>query len=166
MVDIASLYRDFSKPELLKICKELELTAQPTENTRKLVDKIVTDIETNGLPEPSQSSKLLFEFMLTGEWIDAKGQVPEEGLSEEEIEVIPTDADQEECTQELSKPTCFSLHDDRDPACRKCKVAADCAKARISSRPACYGKLFDNRTVECQACIEAVFCNQIKQEGR
>lgn len=155
MVDKASLYRDFKKSELLAICSELELKASADDTAIKIVDRIVTDIDEKGLPEPSESSKLLREFMLTAEYIDEYGNVIEEGTGAQIIEAQPV---QEEAAKVPQLPTCYGLNDERDPACHKCKVARDCHVQRIKNRPECFGKMFDKNAVECQVCIEASAC--------
>jgi hypothetical protein len=55
-------------------------------------------------------------------------------------------------------PDCFAFEDDKDPACRKCKVATLCRQSREANRPECFGKYFEPHSEECKVCIEAAFC--------
>lgn len=150
VADKRSVYKQFEKTELLKIAKELGLDLRADERSVVMVEKLFQDISKEGVPEPSECSDLLFEFLVTAEYIDEEGNILEEAEGKE------SEAEGEAAVE---NPVCFSYADDRDPSCQKCKVFDACMRTRISSRPECFGKLYVEHDEQCKACLEALPCS-------
>lgn len=145
------LYRQFNKEELINIAKELEL---PHKNRQAstLVKYILEDVEKNGVPEADDCSDVALEFLLAAGYIDEEGNLlDDEYEPDEEVEDL----------EELSKThECYTLADERDPACNRCKLLVICKQSRLDNRPECFGQLYDVNAEECKACIEAPFCSK------
>jgi len=93
---------------------------------------------------------LLFEYLVAAEIIDEDGNL----IGEVETDAKPA----EQSVPKENMPPCYGFEDDRDPACKRCKVAQSCRTTRVESRPACFGKLYAEHDENCMACIEAPFC--------
>jgi hypothetical protein len=164
MSDIAKeIYTQFKKQELLGVAKELEISIQGNENTRALSAIILKDLEENGIPEDILSvSDIMFELLVTAEYIDEDGNLLEEN-AETAVEEVPAEA-AEVVEQEIPDWICFSYADPRDPACNKCNLYDACWIRRIELRPACFGKEYNAGHPECQACLEAPYCKTQKEK--
>lgn len=154
---VGDIRRQFSKTELIKLARELGLKeiAQSDVNSGKIVSQLLKDLDANGIPEtdgPDACSDLMFEFLVVAEYVDENGNLLEEEESEPEKE--------EQKAEPVKLPECFSYADERDPSCTKCKVLVMCKKARLDSRPECFGKLFSEHEPECAVCLEAVLCKK------
>jgi len=146
------LYRQFSKEELIEIADELELPHKGKQAST-LVKATLKDVDDNGIPETDDCSDLLLEFLLAANYIDEEGNIldGDEPEPEEEVEDL----------EELSKThECYTLADERDPACNRCKLLDICKQARLDNRPECFGQLYDVNAEECKVCIEAPFCSK------
>jgi len=99
------------------------------------------------------------EFLYVAEYIDDEGNL----LEEEEDEQIEDVSTQVEEAKEVDQtpPDCYTFADERDPACKKCKLVRECVLARIDNRPLCFGQFFDDTAEECKVCIEAPLCSQV-----
>lgn len=137
---VADVMEDFSHDELKEIAEELGLRSSYKPET--LIKKISKHVEDKGIAE--DCSELLEELVYVLGY-----DIEDEEESEEEIEKIPE---------------CYTFADDRDPACRKCKLFAECKVEREKNRPPCFGKLYDPDHPECQICIENQFC-RIKMDN-
>lgn len=153
--DFATLYRDFLKTELLDIAEQLQLATTNDTTSKVLVQKIIKDIEANGVPEIVDCSELMLEFLVAAEVCDVDGN-----LLDGDSEGVASKIDSTEVIQEESLPECYGFEDDRDPACNRCRVQESCKALRIQNRPPCFGRLFDKNDESCKVCIEAPFCLQ------
>lgn len=147
------IHRIFTKPELLRIAKELSLDLEGI-NTRQIVLGIVNDLEETGMPISDECSDELFEFMLNIDLIDEDGmEIPETSEPDqnmvEELLVVH---------EEVERPECFSFAEIRDPACKRCVLFDPCSVARRKARPKCFGLRYSEETEECRGCIEANAC--------
>jgi len=148
------LHKEFRKSELFDIADELDLDVEEGLRSLELSDLLVEDIETNGVPEPEECSDLMFEFLVVAGFVDEDGEIIEYVEEEEETEEINYE----------EMPECFSLADDRDPACNRCKVFEICMKERIANRPKCFGRLYSPNAEECKNCLEALYCKPITEQ--
>lgn len=148
------VYTQFKKGELLEIAKELDLNLAVSVRSKEIVEAVFADFKENGLPEPDSVSDMLFEFLVSAEFIDENGNV----LSDEQGE--------EGAIDDADLPVCFSFADERDPSCKECRVLVLCGKERIKNRPPCYGKLYLATDEQCKACIEALPCSQIVNQNK
>lgn len=146
-----NLLKKFSKEEILEVARELDLKVKLGDRSSLVLEKIMGDLEAHGVPETDDCSELLFEFLVTADFVDEDGNLLGEGEEEE-------DSSEETVELEVVKPECFSFADKRDPACNRCVLLLECAEVRIRNRPSCYGRLFDRSAEECKVCIEAPFC--------
>lgn len=158
MGDLKEIYSQFKKSELLDITKELEMSVDASTPITVVTEAILTDIDTNGVPEDLEDiSDILFEFLVVAGYIDEEGNI----LEKEEVAEQKTVVEVEE---EIPDWICFSYYEVRDPACKVCKLAARCEKARISKRPECFGISYNQHEPECQMCIEAPYCMEKMKE--
>ncbi len=155
-VDVATLYKEFNKSEILEIAKELELKAKVTQSAKVMTNMILENLNAEGVPE--KCSELLDEFLYVAEYIDDDGNLLEEEEEDEQIEDDSTQVEEAEVI--IQEPDCFTFADERDPACKRCKLVRECVVARIDNRPACFGQYFDDTSEECKVCIEAPLCSQ------
>jgi hypothetical protein len=148
------LYKQFNKSEVIKIARELELEVKVSQSAKTVTNMILDNIDELGVPDES-SSDLMNEFLYVAEYIDSDGEIIEEEEDDkiEDVVVQVIDPDQ--------VPDCYTFADERDPACKRCKLVRECVLARIDNRPECFGQLFDERAEECKACIEAPLCSQV-----
>ena len=155
-VDVATLYKEFNKSEIIKIAKELDLAVKVSQSAKVITNAILADINKEGVPD-IDSSELMDEFLYVAGYIDDDGNLKEE--DDEQIEDVSTQVNEVEEVDQ--KPDCFTFADERDPACKKCKLVRECVVARIDNRPACFGQFFDDAAEECKVCIEALLCSQV-----
>ena len=155
-VDVATLYKEFNKSEIIKIAKELDLAVKVSQSAKVITNAILADINKEGVPD-IDSSELMDEFLYVAGYIDDDGNLKEE--DDEQIEDVSTQVNEVEEVDQ--KPDCFTFADERDPACKKCKLVRECVVARIDNRPACFGQFFDDTAEECKVCIEAPLCSQV-----
>lgn len=158
MSNTKDLYKQFTKPELVKVGKELSLELDPTFTSRQVVDLVAKDLEINGVPEVNGASDLMGEFLIAGEWIDEKGNLIQDQRQSEEAII-------EEDVVDDVKPECYGFEDSRDPACKQCRLQGECNKQRVANRPECYGKAFSKNAPECAICIEAGSCMLFNQSN-
>lgn len=158
---VKELYTQFSKTELVDAANQLDIRVNPKKmSNRQIAKKIIEDLDANGVPEADDCSELLLELLLSAEYIDEYGELVEE-VTVEDVEEVPPKV--EEATPE-ELPVCFSFADERDPACNRCKVKAECLVARVANRPSCFGKYYDEHDVECQGCMEAPNCKLLSSK--
>lgn len=151
---ISSLAKEFRKRELCDICEELELEISISQHSLVIIEKIIADLDNNGIPEFDDCSELMQEFLISS------------GYTDEEGNIIPEDEDTDESEEEesieeiLEEPDCFklSLADDRDPSCKRCRLLSQCMVNRIANRPGCFGILWDKNNEECKVCLELYPC--------
>jgi len=156
-VDVATLYKEFNKSEIIEIANELDLKTKVTQSAKIMTNMILGDLNDEGVPE--ECSELMDEFLYVAEYIDDEGNL----LEEEEDEQIEDVSTQVEEAKEVDQtpPDCFTFADERDPACKKCKLVRECVLARVDNRPLCFGQFFDDTAEECKVCIEAPLCSQV-----
>ena len=150
----ASLYKQFNKSEVIEIAGELELKTKVTQSAKVMTNMILDDLNDEGVPE--ECSELMNEFLYAAGYIDEDGDLIEE--EDEQIEDVSTQIEDVEEVDQV--PDCYTFADERDPACKKCKLVRECVLARIDNRPVCFGQFFDDKVEECKACIEAPLCSQ------
>lgn len=153
----SDILQEFKKPELLELCTELGIEYQIQAMSRDIIKSILSDIDTNGIPEdpndPEQCSELLFSFLAFIKYIDENGNVIEEVVDE-----IPNVTQKVEIPVEVTLPPCWGFEDDADPSCKKCKLQDQCRIQRNNTRPECFGKLFSSAEEDCNACLVASYC--------
>ncbi len=154
-VDVATLYKEFNKSEIIKVANELDVKAKVTQSAKIITNTILDNLNDEGVPE--ECSELMDEFLYVAGYIDDDGNLKEE--DDEQIEDVSTQVNEVEEVDQ--KPDCFTFADERDPACKKCKLVRECVVARIDNRPACFGQFFDDTAEECKVCIEALLCSQV-----
>ena len=159
ITDYSTLYRDFTKSELLDIAESLGLTIGET-TSKMLVKLIMQEMIDNGVPDITDCSETILEFLVAAEITDIDGNFLDE--TQEESDLIP-ELDEQEPT---NVPQCYGFEDARDPACNKCTVQQECRKQRMINRPPCFGKLFEVNDENCKVCIEAPFCKQVLDKVR
>ena len=147
--DVMSQY---NKPELMRVVEEAGLELPTSLRAKDVIRAIIAHLHTIDL---GNASDVVLEFAVTAEIINAAGEYLEEVSEEVENtgqEIIADLADE--------LPRCWGKADleRKDPACARCKIFEYCSDRRLKIRPACFGKLFDLREPECQACLEAPYC--------
>ena len=154
MADVATLYKEFNKSEIIDVAKELELSTKVTQSAKVITNMILDDLNDEGVPE--ECSELMDEFLYVAGYIDDDGNLKEE--DDEQIEDVSTQVGEAEVI--IQEPDCYTFADERDPACKKCKLVRECVLARVDNRPVCFGQFFDDTSEECKVCIEAPLCSQ------
>ena len=153
------LHKEYSKDELLQLCEQLDIPKfSMTDTSKALIDKINEDLDTNGVPTDEDCSDLLYNYLCDAGYIEGE-EVDEEPELEQVIEVEPM-------LENL--PDCYGFADDRDKACKICRVFAQCMEERTMIREQelpCFGKLFDANAEECGMCLEAGPCRLIVTES-
>lgn len=148
---MAELHSMYTKDELLTLCEELQVDKiSMSDNTRKLVSKIIDNLNAEGVPEDDECSDLLYNFLIDSEFIDDP-DAEEEEAQEEEPQLV----------EEITLPDCYGFADDRDKSCKICRVFTQCMNERIEIRQnelPCFGTLYDNTAEECKLCLEAGPC--------
>lgn len=139
-VELATL---FTEDELSDIATALGIRFDEEVTDADVVDTILSDINTNGVPETDDP--IITSFLFEAGFIDENGELV--GGQEDDVKL----------------PQCFSLAELRDPSCRKCKVLQMCLQSRVSKRPSCFGVLWDATDPQCLACIEYGPCRQTLQ---
>ena len=153
------LYRHYSKPQLMTVCRELGIEVSMVETSVAISEKFVTDVLDNGVPEKDTCSKLLMQILQTLGVVDENGDIVEsldEAVEDESLDYAAetsTEADKD-------MPDCFGFADNKDPACEHCKVKEACMEKRIADKPSCLGSLYDPDSEECKICIEADECKE------
>ena len=145
-----TVHRIFRKQELQQIAEELGIEVG-RKNTRQLVLEAVNNLEEEGIPDASNVSVEMFEFLLNIDFIDEKGKIQD--IIPEKI-VIPEGT-------VSTKPECFSFADIRDPSCKRCIILDECLEQRVLTRPACFGKMFLETSEECRGCIDSGVCREV-----
>lgn len=158
------LYKYFSKPQLVLVCKELGVEISVTDPSKSISDKLLDDMLENGVPENDQCSPLLIKMLKSAGIMNEKGELVEV-VDEEVAEEIPTQEVESMLEESVTEsvPDCYGFEDDRDPACQQCKYKEKCKVQRVNNRPPCYGKLYDETSDECKICIEASECKERKE---
>lgn len=175
---ISNLMEQFNKKEILQMSEELGLDNSPSDSMSSVMEAIINDLEENGVPLAEDCSDLLNDFLYVAMFVDEDGNLieiedieDEEDEEQEEEEKIPKRFDTEKEDEpdkepvEDNLPECFSFHDERDPACRKCKVRELCREERVKMRPACFGKLFQKNNADCEVCLERTFCKEAMESA-
>lgn len=159
-VDVSNLYKQFNKEEIITIAGELGLDVKARQSVRVLTNKVLSDIEEQGAPDVDDNniSDLMLEFLYTADVIDDDGNYIDKE-EDEQIEDVSTQAEEAVIEDVGQQPDCYTFADERDPACKRCKLMNACLDVRLASRPVCFGQLFDDRAEECKVCIEAPFCS-------
>lgn len=176
-----ALMQEFEKLELVAVAEELELVVQDGQSTLSIIEAIRKSLREEGIPAEEDCSDLLDDFLFVAGYIDEAGNIvdedPEGGelgnvvdsariVSEDKL-VVHTemgDGVVEREThfivdgKEVPKPQCYGFAEERDPACKRCRVMEYCKKERLASRPACFGKLFSATDENCADCLEAASC--------
>lgn len=159
---VSGLVRDFSKQEVLEIAEEvLEEEVSSKISKLNIVGQVLDDIDDRGIPDLDECSDLVYEFLVAAEYVegDDTDDVPEGG--DEEKEELETEEEEGESgVEDDDLPECYGFADNRDPACKKCRIKSDCMKVRLASRPECYGLLYEDNVGECDICIEALSCKK------
>jgi len=158
VVDVATLYKEFNKSEIIEVAKELELSTKVTQSAKVITNMVLDDLNDEGVPE--ECSELMDEFLYVAGYIDDDGNLLEEEEEDEQIEDVSTQVDEAKEVDQ-TPPGCYTFADERDPACKKCKLVRECVLARIDNRPLCFGQFFDDTAEECKVCIEAPLCSQV-----
>lgn len=157
-MNVRNVMRQFSKKELLDIAKELDIDVDFNITSKSIITEIVTDLNDAGVPAEEDCSNLLENFLEVTGFVDV-----EETDEVDTVEVVEVEQVKEVVEIDVTKLQCFSFHADRDPACRKCKVAEQCKIKKLSILPDCYGKLFNEYNDECKLCIENVACRELSK---
>ena len=79
-VDVATLYKEFNKSEILEIAKELELNTKVSQSAKIITNMILADLADEGVPE--ECSELMDEFLYVAGYIDDDGDTSAEWISE------------------------------------------------------------------------------------
>jgi len=146
------IQENFGKRDLLDIVNELSIPdIELTVRYSEIVEAIVQDCNTNGVPEWEDCSKILRKFLITAKITDKVGELLE--ASTETVEEEPEVGD-------IEYPDCYGLADERDPACGRCKVVKMCMEKHKESLPPCFGKEYSSAAPECGICIEQTKCEE------
>lgn len=168
-------WAEFSKEELLELSKELVLDVDSHFTSYELAHEIDSDLQVNGVPPEEECSELLDTFLFTYGYITEDGAVVDEWPELTVFDKPKEPADEEESAyiikndvivigeETFPKYGCFSMAEQRDPACRKCKIQEVCMAERIRVRPPCFGDYLATNE-ECKVCIEALPCSQLQGE--
>lgn len=141
----------FGKDTLLGMAEELGLEVDVGRHVYKLVDDLIDDLETNGLPD-EEVSDALWDFMVASGFIDEDGnELYRESSGDDE----GGDADDKD---DVTEWKCFGMLDENDPACRRCKGRERCLEKRISVRPSCFGRMYDAENDDCADCVHWKYC--------
>lgn len=160
---IQDLMKQYTKEEVLGLCGELSLTVSDNTKFSDVVQLLTEDLDREGIPESDDCSELMSDFLYVADYVDEDGNIVELDVIEEEEE---EDAREPKIVPEAVKadeklPECFGFHDERDPACRKCKVKITCETERVKTRPSCFGELYHKNNIQCKQCIERTFCKEV-----
>lgn len=145
------LSEEFSTGELVKVAEAIGLAPTSRWGKRRLLDAIRARIANVGVPVPDDN-ELLEEFLYVAEYIDSEGNI-EDKKDKLDLDKFMEENDIDEVSE------CFGFADDKDPACRRCKLYVYCAEERIQNLPACYGRLYNPSKEECKNCLEAYYCS-------
>lgn len=151
---LKDLSKEFRKVEFHDIAVELEIDVPLEYRILEVIRKIVDSLDTDGVPESVDCSELLSSFLLVAGYIDENGNLIEDDEDTDK-------GDEKETISEetvIEKPRCYSLADDRDPSCARCKLLDDCMISRLAKRPECFGILWDPKNEECKSCFELYKC--------
>lgn len=165
-MDDSNLHRYYTKEELISLAELFGLDTGG--NTRELVGRILSDLQANGVPDEDDEcvDDLVYNFLCDAGYYDcgdAEGEVEtgiEELMEEEESEEVDYVEKPEEEEETIEPPDCYGFADERDKACRACKIMSACMKYRkqVRAELPCYGIMFDGHSEECKACLEAGPC--------
>ena len=145
------IQENFGKRDLLDIVNELSIPdVEISIRYSKIVEAIVQDCNTNGVPEWGDCSKMLRKFLMTAKITNKDGELIE----------ASADGSEEVEAGDIEYPDCYGLADERDPACGRCKVMKTCMKKHMESLPPCFGKDYSDIAPECEICIEQNKCKE------
>lgn len=145
-----------TKRDLLDVVAELGLgEIEMTTRYADIVDTVIKDLDTNGVPEWGDCSKLLRKFLMTANITDSAGELIEAESPTEEVAELSS--------EEIEYPDCYGFADELDPACNKCKVMKTCLEIHEQTKPPCYGKEYLNTATECAECLENVKCEELSK---
>jgi len=157
---VKELYTQFKKVELVEVAKDLDIKIDPRRQSNRQISKeILKDLEANGVPEVDDCSDLTNELLFVAGYIDEQGELIEEVDIEQDDEDEEVEVVEEDLPEKL--PPCFTFADERDPACKRCKVKIPCLEQRIINRPPCFGRYYNKHAEECEGCMEAVNCKPL-----
>jgi|WetSurSiteA1Bulk_404760.scaffolds.fasta_scaffold91936_2 hypothetical protein len=144
----------FSKTEVRKIASIMGLQTAKEDRSLAILDAIFSTIADVGVDQilvvdSEADGELLMQFLAVAEVLNEDG---------EQIDFL----EQEVSESEL--PDCYGAGDDRDVACRTCRVLRSCLEKRKENRLAmpCFGKEFEGNSEDCLLCIEASLCKEAK----
>jgi hypothetical protein len=163
-----SLIRDFKKSELIDVAKELGfIKAVPEQKASEWVKAIMDDLYSNGVPDFSDCSNILAEFLVAAEIYDDQGNLlQEEEASEPEPKKSSKAIKPVVETNVEIMPECYRYYDENDPACKRCKLANQCKEDQKGILPKCFGNQYDPKAPECQVCIVAFMCSAVKSKSK
>lgn len=156
------LYKDFTKPELIAICIELDVSYNTTDTSRTLVGLILDNLDNEGLPDDDDMSDPLWDFVDMAGYNDEEAEEVDEEV--DEVEEDEEDDNDGAGVIEGEEPHCFSFAYERDPACGKCPVYDACNAERIAIRTndmQCFGIMYSPTDENCSTCIEAGPCRAV-----
>ena len=182
-----AIMQEFEKSELIEIAKELDLTMSDGQSALIIIEAIRKSLREEGIPAEEDCSDLLDDFLFVAGYIDESGEIIDEDADGGELGnvvdstritsqdtfvvhteqgdgVIERDTHFVVDGKEVRKPPCYGFAEERDPACKRCRVFEYCQKVRMASRPACYGKLFSATDENCNDCLEAASCKIVTLE--
>lgn len=151
---------EFGLAELVIIAEQVGLAPTSRWGARRLVDAINSKIDKDGLPNPPDvdGQDLERKIILVEDYLYVAGYVDGQGNPiERKPKKLPLD--EYMALHNINKtPDCFTIADDRDPACQRCVLYIHCAEKRIESLPPCFALSWDKNAPECTVCIDAPFC--------
>lgn len=179
----------FNKEEMVALAAELGL--EGSGSAYAIAHAIHDDLGKNGVPPEDECSELLDDYLFSCEYIDDDGMIRDpfpnlpiiEQAEEEEddedkfneYEPVAEEAEEDEADwyevlsdvvvvrgTEYPKYECWSMAEDRDSACRRCKVFQACSAERVKVRPPCFGRYMKGDE-QCEVCLEALPCSQVAQ---
>lgn len=154
----------FTIAELVIVAETVGLAPTSRWSQRRLIDAINAKITKDGIPEPPdiiddanipRNVILVEEYLYVAGFVDGQGNIIEhrkDKLSLEDFMAL----------QNISKkPDCYSIADDKDPACQRCLLYKYCIESRLANLMPCYGIAYDATCADCRVCINAPFCKEV-----
>jgi hypothetical protein len=152
----SDIAKRFGKAAILSIAKdELGIDINPSEHIYAVIEKIVADIEEQGVPDSSECNDDLFDLLIALGYIDEDGNPIEEGSEPEtkqkgDVELPDT------------LPGCWSRGEMDNSACRNCKILQPCLEAREKNKKnrVCFGVLYKEADENCRICLDWKDCRE------
>lgn len=161
-MNISELLRSYNKEEVLELANELELDITEAMSSKTIVNDILSDLASNGLPADDDMTDLMEDFLIDAGILSEDGEELEWILPKEDqpASIPVTVVQQPEATSiDVTRVPCYGFADQRAPECNRCVLFNQCMEIRLVFRAqmACFG-MYDSNDAQCRTCLEAGPC--------